>query len=71
MLEAARKQLPGVEIAEAWSNHLDPASKEIDSYEVKGGKAKSGKTREVRVGLDGKILEVGSDSPVRRPRRRS
>jgi hypothetical protein len=56
VMEAARKKMPGVEITDAWENHLD-TNKEIHSYEIKGRKTSTGKVCEVRVGLDGKILE--------------
>lgn len=56
ILEAARKQLPGVEFKDAWTNH-EAGKAAIHSYEIKGRNTQTGKIREVRVGLDGKILE--------------
>jgi hypothetical protein len=54
ILGAAKKELPGINFEEAWEN-LD-RDRKLQSYEIKG-RAKNGKIREVRVGLDGKILE--------------
>ncbi len=55
IMAAAKKELPDVKFEDAWENHED--NKEaIHSYEIRG-RATSGKIREVRVGLDGKILE--------------
>jgi len=56
LLGAAKKELPGVEFTEAWSNHL-PGREGVHSYEIRGKVASSGKTREVRIAPDGKILE--------------
>jgi hypothetical protein len=56
IIAAAKKELPGVEIQDAWTNHAD-GKDAIDSYEVRGRTTATGKIREVRVGLDGKILE--------------
>ena len=56
IVAAARKELPGVELQDAWTNHAD-GKDAVDSYEIRGRNAATGKIREVRVGLDGKILE--------------
>lgn len=53
--DAAKKALPGYDIEEAWEN-LDKDRK-VQSYEIKGRNS-SGKIREVRVDLAGKILEI-------------
>jgi hypothetical protein len=53
--DAARKAVPGVKLDEAWKN-LDGAGK-LHSYEVRGRNPADGKIREVRVSLDGEILE--------------
>ena len=54
VMDAARKQVPGVNFVEAWKN-LEADGK-LHSYEIRGKNA-NGKTREVRVAEDGKILE--------------
>ena len=54
--KAAQKEVPGVELNEAWKN-LDGTGK-LHSYEIRGRKASDGKIREVRVATDGKILET-------------
>lgn len=51
---AAKKELPDVDFSEAWKN-VDRDDK-LQSYEIRG-RNKNGKIREVRVSLDGKILE--------------
>ena len=56
IVAAAKKQLRGVELQDAWTNHAD-GKNDIHSYEIRGRNSATGKTREVRVGLDGKILE--------------
>jgi hypothetical protein len=56
VLEAAKKHLPGVNFTEAWTNH-EAGKTAVHSYEVRGRDRQTGKSREVRVGLDGKILE--------------
>jgi len=55
LVGAAKKEIPGVEFSEAWQN-LDPQGK-LHSYEIRGKQPSNGKTREVRVSLEGKILE--------------
>lgn len=57
VIEAAKKQWPGVNFTEGWTNH-EPGKTAIHSYEVRGRDTQTGKTREVRVGLDGKVLEA-------------
>ena len=54
--KAAQKQVPGVELNEAWKN-LDGTGK-LHSYEIRGRNASNGKIREVRVSTDGQILET-------------
>lgn len=57
VLETARKEWPGVNFTEAWTNH-EKGKKEAHSYEVRGKDPQTGKAREVRVSLDGgKVLE--------------
>lgn len=56
LLQAARKQIPGVEFTEAWSNHVK-GREAIHSYEIRGKNTATGKTREVRIAPDGTILE--------------
>jgi hypothetical protein len=57
VMETARKEWPGVEFTEAWTNH-EKGKKEVHSYEVRGKDPKTGKSREVRVSTDGeKVLE--------------
>jgi hypothetical protein len=53
--KAAQKEVPDVELNEAWKN-LDGTGK-LHSYEIRGRKASDGKIREVRVSTDGQILE--------------
>ena len=53
---AASKAIPGVKLNEAWKN-LGRGGK-LHSYEIRGKNAADGKTREVRVSLTGKILEM-------------
>jgi hypothetical protein len=53
--EAAAKALPSVNLSEFWQN-VDRDGK-TQSYEIRGSDA-NGKIREVRVSLDGKILEM-------------
>jgi hypothetical protein len=53
---AAKKAIPGVNLNEAWKN-LERGGK-LHSYEIRGKNASDGKTREVRVSLAGKILEM-------------
>ncbi len=55
ILDAAKKALPGIDFKEAWKN-FDKEHR-LTSYEIRG-RAANGKVREVRVGLDGKILET-------------
>jgi hypothetical protein len=55
LLATAQKQLKDVKIDDVWENHVE-GTKGIHSYEFRGRNAQ-GKIREVRVGLDGKILE--------------
>lgn len=57
VLEAAKKELPGVRFTDAWTNHR-PGQEAIHSYEVRGRNTQTGKTREARVGPDGTILEI-------------
>ena len=53
---AAAKTLPGVTLKDAWQN-VD-AQGTLHSYEIRGLNPKTGKTREVRVSSEGKVLEV-------------
>ncbi len=58
VLETARKEWPGVNFTDAWTNHERGKNKTaIHSYEVRGKDPQTGKVREVRVSLDGKVLE--------------
>jgi hypothetical protein len=52
---AAHKEVPDVELNEAWKN-LDGTGK-LHSYEIRGKRASDGKIREVRVATDGQIIE--------------
>ena len=52
---SAKKALPNITLEDTWQN-LSKDGK-VESYEVRGKDAK-GKIREVRVGLDGSILEL-------------
>jgi hypothetical protein len=54
VLDAAKRELPGIDFRDAWKN-VDRDGNPL-SYEIRG-QNKNGKIREVRVGLDGKILE--------------
>ncbi len=54
--DAAAKAVPGVKLDEAWKN-LDRDGK-LHSYEIRGRNPADGKIREVRVSLDGEILEM-------------
>lgn len=55
ILPAAKKALPNLTFEDTWEN-LSKEGK-VESYELRGKDSK-GKIREVRVGLDGKILEL-------------
>jgi hypothetical protein len=55
LMAAAKKRLPDVKFVDAWKN-VDSKSNKLVSYEIRG-KNPNGKIREVRVGLDGSILE--------------
>ncbi|MGE3821163.1 MAG: hypothetical protein AB7I30_17255 [Isosphaeraceae bacterium] len=55
VLKAAKASLPGIDFQDSWSNHGPDGT--LESYEVRG-RAANGKIREVRVSLDGKILEM-------------
>ena len=55
LVKAAQKSISNVDFKEAWQN-LDAQGK-LHSYEIRGRQASDGKIREVRVSLDGKILE--------------
>jgi hypothetical protein len=55
LTNAAKKEIPGIEFNEAWQN-LDPQGK-LHSYEIRGRQPSTGKIREVRISLDGAILE--------------
>jgi hypothetical protein len=55
VMDAAKKELPGVEFADAWKN-VDKDGK-LHSYEIRG-RTKNGKTKEARVSPSGEILEV-------------
>ena len=55
LMAAAKKALPGIEFNQAWQNFNK--EKVLFSYEIKG-KAANGKIREVRIGLDGAVLEM-------------
>jgi hypothetical protein len=56
ILDAAKKALPGVRLSDAWKN-IERETKSLQSYEIRGRSA-NGKVREVRVSLEGKILEM-------------
>jgi hypothetical protein len=57
VMETARKEWPGVNFADAWTN-IEKGRKEVHSYEVRGKDPQTGKVREVRVSVDGsKVLE--------------
>jgi hypothetical protein len=57
VMETAKKEWPGVNFTEAWTNH-EGGKKEVHSYEVRGKDPQTGKVREVRVSTDGaKVLE--------------
>jgi hypothetical protein len=56
VLETAKKEWPGVNFTDAWTNH-EAGKTAIHSYEVRGKDTQTGKVREVRVSLDGKVLE--------------
>jgi hypothetical protein len=53
--KAAQKEVPDVELNEAWKNLEGPGK--LHSYEIRGRRATDGKIREVRVSTDGQILE--------------
>jgi hypothetical protein len=53
--KAAQKEIPEVELNEAWKN-LDGTGK-LHSYEIRGRRSADGKIREVRISTDGQILE--------------
>lgn len=53
--KTAKSALPGIDFQDSWSNH--GADGKLESYEVRG-KASNGKIREVRVSIDGKVLEM-------------
>ncbi len=55
VIDAGKKAVPGVTFDDGWQN-LTPEGK-LHSYEIRG-KASNGKTREVRVSPEGKILEM-------------
>ncbi len=55
LVKAAKKSISSVDFKEAWQN-LDAQGK-LHSYEIRGRQASDGKIREVRVSLDGEILE--------------
>ena len=54
--DGRQKAIPGVKLNEAWKN-LDGGGK-LHSYEIRGKNAADGKIREVRVSIDGQILET-------------
>lgn len=54
VMDAAKKDLPGVRFEEAWKN-VDAEGK-LHSYEIRG-RAANGKVREVRITEKGEILE--------------
>lgn len=57
VMETARKEWPGVNFTDAWTNH-EKGKKEVHSYEIRGKDPQTGKSREVRVSTDGgKVLE--------------
>lgn len=57
VMETARKEWPGVDFTDAWTNH-EKGKKELHSYEVRGKDPRTGKVREVRVSTDGgRVLE--------------
>lgn len=55
-MAAAKKALPDVKFEDAWKN-IDVKTRDLHSYEIRGRNPR-GKIREVRVGTDGKILEM-------------
>ena len=59
VMETAKKEWPGVNFTDAWTNHERGKNKaQIHSYEVRGKDPQTGKVREVRVSVDGsKVLE--------------
>lgn len=56
VLAAAKKALPAITFEDTWEN-LSKDGKVVESYEVRGKDSK-GKIREVRIGLNGAILEL-------------
>jgi hypothetical protein len=52
-LKAAQQELPDVKFKEAWKGETDG----VESYEIRGH-MRSGRTRDVRVAADGRVLEV-------------
>ncbi len=57
VMAAAKKEVPGVDFQDAWSNHVK-GQDAVHSYEIRGRAKADGKVREVRVGLNGAILET-------------
>ena len=59
VMETAKKEWPGVNFTDAWTNHeRGPNKEKIHSYEVRGKDPQTGKVREVRVSTDGaQVLE--------------
>lgn len=55
IMDVAKKDMPSVNFDTAWQNLTN--SGELDSYEVRGKHSESGKTREIRIAPDGKVLE--------------
>jgi hypothetical protein len=53
IITQARKELPDVKFTRAWKVHRDGK----EAYEMRG-LTKNGKTREIMIGLDGKVLEM-------------
>jgi hypothetical protein len=53
--KAAKREVPGIDFSEAWQNRDSKGN--LESYEIRGRQASSGKIREVRVSLTGEILE--------------
>lgn len=54
LMAVAKKEFPDVIFDTAWQNLV--GNGEVDSYEIRG-KQPNGKIREVRVALDGRVLE--------------
>ncbi len=53
IISKARKELPDIKFTRAWK--VQRAGK--DAYEMRG-LTKNGKTREIMIGVDGKVIEI-------------